>query len=534
MKSCVDGEEGMCGSINEKRKSAIAAIKSSTRGVGIVFVALFLLVVLIPSRWIDRVSFVLTNNEESSSHGGHAHPKKSPRIPISFTCPNATSVERLSCTRRAPPLSTSPSPSPSPTPSSSSSEPSPSTAATTAAAACPGYFRYIHEDLRPWRGRGGITRAAVEEARSLAHFRLVVLGGRAFVEHYSGAFQTRDVFTLWGVLQLLARYPGRVPDLDLMFNCDDPPVVRFDSYRAGEGPSAPPLPPLFRYCKEPATADIVFPDWSFWGWPEVNIKPWEPLLVDLKEGNERVKWKDREPYAFWKGNPWVAGTRQDLLKCNVSNGREWNARLFTQNWESEIRNGFKGSNLADQCLYRYKIYIEGRAWSVSEKYILACNSPTLLVTSMYQDFFTRGLMPGHHYWPIRPDHKCPSIKFAVDWGNKHQKEAQAIGKAGSGFIQEEVKMDYVYDYMLHLLTEYAKLLRYKPTVPEKATELCLESMACAAEGLVKTFMMDSRAKWVHDSEPCTLPPSFDPKELKEISKRKDEAIKQVEMWERKA
>lgn len=95
-------------------------------------------------------------------------------------------------------------------------------------------------------------------------------------------------------------------------------------------------------------------------------------------------------------------------------------------------------------------------------------------------------------------------------------------------------MDYVYDYMLHLLTEYAKLLQYKPTVPERATELCSESVACAAEGLVKTFMMDSRAKWVHDSEPCTLPPPFDPKELKEISKRKDEAIKQVEMWETRA
>lgn len=35
-------------------------------------------------------------------------------------------------------------------------------------------------------------------------------------------------------------------------------------------------------------------------------------------------------------------------------------------------------------------------------------------------------MPGHHYWPIRPDHKCPSIKFAVDWGNKHQKEVTML------------------------------------------------------------------------------------------------------------
>ena len=44
-------------------------------------------------------------------------------------------------------------------------------------------------------------------------------------------------------------------------------------------------------------------------------------------------------------------------------------------------------------------------------------------------------------------------------------------------------MDYIYDYMLHLLTEYAKLLRYKPTIPENAVEICTESMACPAQGL---------------------------------------------------
>lgn len=71
---------------------------------------------------------------------------------------------------------------------------------------------------------------------------------------------------------------------------------------------------------------------------------------------------------------------------------------------------------------RYKIYIEGSAWSVSEKYILACNSLTLIVKPRYYDFFTRGLMPVHHYWPIKEDDKCRSIKFAVDWGNSHKQK----------------------------------------------------------------------------------------------------------------
>lgn len=71
---------------------------------------------------------------------------------------------------------------------------------------------------------------------------------------------------------------------------------------------------------------------------------------------------------------------------------------------------------------RYKIYIEGVAWSVSEKYILACNSLTLLVKPRYYDFFTRSLMPLQHYWPVRRNDKCSSIKFAVDWGNSHKQK----------------------------------------------------------------------------------------------------------------
>ncbi|KAK1315057.1 hypothetical protein QJS10_CPA06g00332 [Acorus calamus] len=339
---------------------------------------------------------------------------------------------------------------------------------------CPDYFRWIHEDLKPWKSTG-ISRQAVELANRTATFRLVILDGRAYVEAFHRSFQTRDLFTMWGVLQLLRRYPGRVPDLDLMFDCGDRPVIKLSDHQ--QHLSSPP-PPLFQYCGDESSVALVFPDWSFWGWVEVNIKPWEVLMKEMKVGNERLGWIDRIPYAYWKGNPTVAPTRGDLLRCNVSKTQDWNApnvwevivsqddqpiylkklrmscvyhvgvramatfqiagvEVF-KDWAREIQQGFKQSNLANQCSHRYKIYIEGWSWSVSKKYILACDSPTLL--------------------------------------------AQAIGKAGSRFIQEELKMDYVYDYMFHFLREYAKLLKYKPTKPPKAKEICVESMACAAKG----------------------------------------------------
>ena len=184
----------------------------------------------------------------------------------------------------------------------------------------------------------------------MATFRLVVLGGRAYVEKYHPAYQTRDVFTLWGILQLLARYPGRAPDLDLMFFCGDIPVVRAAAY-----PDQSEAPPLFMYCTEDAALDIVFPDWTFWGWPEVNIRPWAPFLEEVARETQRTPWLDREPYAFWKGNANVCGLRRDLMRCNKGSdsGRDWNARVFNQNWGFANRNGFKDSNLAKQCTYRY-------------------------------------------------------------------------------------------------------------------------------------------------------------------------------------
>lgn len=128
---------------------------------------------------------------------------------------------------------------------------------------CPDFFRWIHEDLRPWT-ETGITKEMVESLKGSATFRLVILDGRAYVENYKGGIQTRDLFTQWGLLQLLRRYPGKVPDLDIMFESFDFPLILKKAYHPLNSGVAPP--PLFVYCGDDDTHDIVFPDWSFWGW----------------------------------------------------------------------------------------------------------------------------------------------------------------------------------------------------------------------------------------------------------------------------
>jgi len=391
----------------------------------------------------------------------------------------------------------------------------------SASASCPFYFKWIRHDLKPW-SEAGITLDNVEAARKFASFRLMIVQGRLYIESYRKSFQTRDLFTIWAFAQLLKLYPGMLPDLDLMFNGNDRPVIN--------GKHKTPPPPLFRYCGSEDTFDIPFPDWTFWGWPEVHIQPWEGLVEEILNGSRKIKWVDRNPTAYWRGNSQVSNGRQNLLKC--SEKPNWNGRLYAQDWNKESKQGFRNSKLSNECKNRYKIYIEGNAWSVSLKYIMACDSLTLLVKPKFYDFFSRGLVPQRHYWPVRDDQMCESIQFTVDWGNNHTNEAMEIGKGGRDFIVNELKMSNVYDYMFHSLKEYANLLKYKPSVTRNAVEYCSETIICFANEEEKEYMKNSMVKTASQSPPCELGKAeSDRKAVREFLERKADAMKHVKLLE---
>ena len=110
-------------------------------------------------------------------------------------------------------------------------------------------------------------------------------------------------------------------------------------------------------------------------------------------------------------------------------------------------------------------------------------------------------------------------------------QAQEIGRSASNFIQEEVKMENVYDYMFHLLNEYARLLKFEPRVPEGATELCSEIMACPADGLERKFMVESLVMGPVTG-PCNIPAPYEAQQLQAFYRKKLNAIRRVEKWEK--
>lgn len=123
---------------------------------------------------------------------------------------------------------------------------------------CPSMFRFIRRDLGPW-AESKISLAHLMEAKKLAALRLVIIDGKLYVDLYYRCVQSRAMFTIWGFLQLLRRYPGQIPDVDIMFDCMDKPLINVTEHTS--------MPfPLFRYCTTSEHFDIPFPDWSFWGW----------------------------------------------------------------------------------------------------------------------------------------------------------------------------------------------------------------------------------------------------------------------------
>ncbi|CAN6471826.1 unnamed protein product [Victoria cruziana] len=390
---------------------------------------------------------------------------------------------------------------------------------------CPSFFQWIHEDLAPWR-RSRINLHKLLEAQKFAAFRVVIVGGRLYVDFYYACVQSRAMFTVWSFLQLIKRYPGLVPDVDLMFDCMDRPTVPRSEYKS---PRWPP-PPLFRYCSTKDHFDIPFPDWSFWGWPEVNLESWEKEFSSIKKVSQTLNWESKQVLAYWKGNPDVQSpVRTELMKCNDST--VWRTKILSQDWAKEASAGYEQSKLANQCNHRYKIYAEGYAWSVSLKYILSCGSLPLLIAPRYYDFFSRGLMPRESYFPVRAVKLCRSIKHAVNWGNKHPFEAEAIGRGAQGFMQE-LDMETVYSYMFHLLVEYSKLQDFKPSPLPFTKLICEESVLCFADPVYRRFLKRSSVSMHtgNSSGPC-MPPLPDHELVKRWMQRKADIVNDVRNME---
>ena len=58
-----------------------------------------------------------------------------------------------------------------------------------------------------------------------------------------------------------------------------------------------PLPFALSFARHPDALDVGVPDPTYWGWPEMLVRPHWQLLA----AKEVVPWDEKEDKAYWRG-----------------------------------------------------------------------------------------------------------------------------------------------------------------------------------------------------------------------------------------
>lgn len=85
------------------------------------------------------------------------------------------------------------------------------------------------------------------------------------------------------------------------------------------------------------------------------------------------------------------------------------------------------------------------------------------------EFFYSELKPWVHYIPVNQNLK--EVKNLIEFAIENDKIVNDISKRGRDFIVEHLRMQDIACYWQELLTEYTKLLKFKPKLNKQLKKI---------------------------------------------------------------
>ncbi|XP_049426509.1 protein O-glucosyltransferase 1 [Epinephelus fuscoguttatus] len=321
---------------------------------------------------------------------------------------------------------------------------------------CSCHLSVLQDDLRPFKGRISEDLMAATVQRGVGtHYQII--GHKLYREH-NCMFPARCS----GVEHFILEVIDRLPDMEMVVNVRDYPQV----------PSwVQPTLPVFSFSKTADYQDIMYPAWTFWEggpavWPiyPTGLGRWDLMRDDLKKSAAQWPWKQKESRGFFRGSrtsperdPLILLSREapELVDAEYTKNQAWKSERDTLG-----RPPAKEIPLVDHCKYKYLFNFRGVAASFRLKHLFLCGSLVFHVGDEWQEFFYPQLQPWVHYIPVQQD--LSDVRELLQFVKENDDIAQEIATRGKEFILDHLRMQDVSCYWERLLTEFSRLLTYKP------------------------------------------------------------------------
>jgi len=353
----------------------------------------------------------------------------------------------------------------------------------------------VRDQLDPWvhisKERVDLAEKAIE--RSVTAFRAQVIDGRLYVTDVRALWFARQ-YTASAKLTLLAvlrNFKGQIPDLDIVVNQGDYPVVilpkNVDHLRRLYGDVAP-FALIFSPTSGPATLDLKWPDFSFMppsGPHELKTPRWDIARASVLRAGSLIAWENKLDFAAWTGNT-QAMPRQRLAKVARDHPEDLfvnsvffktpPGRLSCQQEGLGDKGGYQADKCSmsfeELCRYKYLVNVGSNGYANKLKYLFLCNSVVLHVSdgSPNKEFFEAHLVAGMHYYAVKTPEDVPE---AVRYLRDNPTVAQSIAAAGTKRMST---MDFyeVTHYLATMFKEYGQRMNYKPVPDPRSFEVNCE------------------------------------------------------------
>ncbi|KAM3585359.1 uncharacterized protein V6R79_015385 [Siganus canaliculatus] len=321
---------------------------------------------------------------------------------------------------------------------------------------CGCHLSVLEDDLRPFKGKISQDLMASTLQRGVGtHYQII--GHKLYREH-NCMFPARCS----GVEHFILEVIDRLPDLEMVVNVRDYPQMPH---------WVQPTLPVFSFSKTADYQDIMYPAWTFWEggpavWPiyPTGLGRWDLMRDDLKKSAAQWPWKKKESKGFFRGSrtsperdPLILLSREapDLVDAEYTKNQAWKSEKDTLG-----KPPAKEIPLVDHCKYKYLFNFRGVAASFRFKHLFLCGSLVFHVGDEWQEFFYPQLQPWVHYIPVKQD--LSDVRELLQFVKENDAIAQEIAARGKEFILNHLQMQDVSCYWERLLTEFSRLLTYKP------------------------------------------------------------------------